>query len=125
MTGKRVIDGPSDGESPQRKGWPTDPEMLAFIAETEKNYPPSANVAGPDEARRAYNALCKAFAVPHPPGVVTRDRKLAATNPSREIPIRHYHDADTDFDDLDAGVRTTDAKLARLFGADVPNGRSD
>ncbi|MGI9406968.1 MAG: alpha/beta hydrolase [Hyphomicrobiaceae bacterium] len=69
---------------------PTDPEVLAFIDETARHYPETSNRASADEARAAYNALCKAFDYPHPAGVSTKDSTVEAANPDREIPARHY-----------------------------------
>ncbi len=73
---------------------PTDPEVLAFIEETARHYPETSNRASPEEARRAYDTLCEAFEVSHPPGAVTNDTVVKAQSPTRSIAIRRYRDED-------------------------------
>ena len=101
-----------------RPGWPTDPEMIAFIAKTAEHYPKDVNQAAPNEARKAYDTLCEAFAFEHPPGVLSIDDTISAVNPKREIPVRRYSDLDL-YDDFE--LETPDAKLQELFGAGNAN----
>ena len=82
-----------------RPGWPSDPEVLAFIEETAKHYPESANRASAEEARRNYDALCEAFDSSHPRGVVAHDTIVTAKKPRRKIPIRRYHAEDPEPDE--------------------------
>ncbi|MEL6288709.1 MAG: alpha/beta hydrolase [Pseudomonadota bacterium] len=108
-----------------RPGWPTDPEMLAFLHETARHYPATGTQAGPQQQRIDYTALCEAFAVPYPPSITASDRTVTAENPRREIPIRHYVDSDLFEGEIEPDLQTGDEKLARLFGRDPDVSASD
>lgn len=100
-----------------RPGWPTDPEVLAFIEETAKHYSSDKSTASAQEAREAYDALCAAFDVPHPDGIETSDALVAATDPVRQIPVRTYRDTDDGTE-----IQTQDLALKKLFGGeDTPS----
>lgn len=62
----------------------TDPEVLAFIADTEAAYPAEANAADPGDNRRLYDAMCAVFRAPRPPGLTVTDEIVAA------VPVRRY-----------------------------------
>ena len=96
-----------------KPGWPTDPEVLAFIEETALHYPEASNRASANDSRNAYNALCAAFDYPHPDGVTAEDSTVNATKPKRKIPIRTYRDAD---ENPDLDIR--DEQLQKIFGAE-------
>jgi len=61
-----------------------DPEMRAFIADTERYYPATANSGDREEARALYDRLCAGFRAPRPAGVTSTD---ASAN---EVPVRRY-----------------------------------
>ena len=67
-----------------------DPEVLRFVAESERWYPASANEADAEENRRAYDRMCAAFRAPRPPGVVVRDWDLAVNAPDPLVHLREY-----------------------------------
>lgn len=62
----------------------TDPQVLAFIAETEAAYPPEANSADAAGNRRFYDAMCDRFRAPRPAGLAVTDRRLGG------VPCRIY-----------------------------------
>lgn len=62
----------------------TDPQVLAFIAETEAAYPAEANGASATENRRYYDAMCARFRAPRPPGLAVEDRAVGG------VPCRVY-----------------------------------
>lgn len=53
-----------------------DPQVLAFIAETEACYPSEANAAGAAENRTYYDAMCARFRAPRPDGMIVTDRPV-------------------------------------------------
>lgn len=62
----------------------SDPQVRAFIAQTEAAYPPEANGASAAENRRYYDAMCAQFRAPRPPGLAVADRTLGG------VPCRVY-----------------------------------
>ncbi len=96
-----------------RAGWPTDPEVLAFIDETAKHYPDGVNQSSVAESRTAYNALCAAFDYPYPLGVTSEDGSVTATKPKRKIPTRTYRDSEESAD-----IDIQDSNLRKLFGGE-------
>jgi len=71
----------------------TDPEVLAFIAQSEAHYPADANLASVEDNRRIYDAMCAAFRRPRPADVTVEDGAVPATEPERRIPVRLYRRA--------------------------------
>ncbi len=61
-----------------------DGETWAFIARSEACYPPDTATRSVAEQRDFYNAMCRAFHVPHPPGVTACDRMAG------RVPVRDY-----------------------------------
>lgn len=57
-----------------------DPQVLAFIAETEASYPPEANLADVKENRRYYDAMCDRFRAARPQGLIVEDRAIAGVS---------------------------------------------
>lgn len=55
-----------------------DPEVLGFVAESERWYPASANEADAEDNRKIYDQMCAAFRAPRPPGVAVRDTVIPA-----------------------------------------------
>ncbi|MCW6509509.1 alpha/beta hydrolase [Lichenifustis flavocetrariae] len=65
-----------------------DPDIQAFIAESERFYPPDAATRSIVDQRRLYHAYAHAFAVRRPSGIESQDAMLATTG--RSIPLRRY-----------------------------------
>jgi acetyl esterase len=61
-----------------------DPEVLAFIAAVQRLSPKGTNVATAADQRRAYDAVCAAFAYPHPDGVAVENTREGG------VPLRVY-----------------------------------
>ena len=61
-----------------------DPGLRAFIAETERFYPPDAIDLSIAEQRACYDAMCAHFLKPYPAGVRAEDFQIAG------VPVRHY-----------------------------------
>lgn len=62
----------------------TDPQVLAFIRDTEASYPPEANSADANGNRMAYNQMCTVFRVPRPEELPVEDRPIGG------VPCRIY-----------------------------------
>ncbi len=61
-----------------------DPQVLAFIANTEASYPPEANTAGAAENRTYYDAMCARFRAPRPADMIVADCRIGG------VPCRLY-----------------------------------
>ncbi|MFO1173904.1 MAG: alpha/beta hydrolase [Paracoccaceae bacterium] len=61
-----------------------DAETWAFIRETDRWYPPETATFTVAEQRRVYDAMCRAFHYPYPPGLTVRDESLGG------VPCRIY-----------------------------------
>lgn len=61
-----------------------DAETWAFVAETQRHYPPDAVARSVAEQRGVYNDLCRAFFQGYPPGVTSEDVSIG------DIPTRRY-----------------------------------
>ncbi len=61
-----------------------DDETWAFIDRTAACYPPETATRSVAEQRKIYDAMCRAFHVPHPSGVTVRDRMGGG------VPVRDY-----------------------------------
>jgi acetyl esterase len=71
-------------------GFDLDSQVRHFIQRTEsftEGLGPDSPVA---DVRQAYERMCHAFALPHPPGLRARDGVLHARNPARTLPVRSY-----------------------------------
>lgn len=66
-----------------------DRETWAFIARTDRWYPPETIGLPIGEQRAIYDAMCRAFHSGHPAGVQTRDSLIGAFG--HRFAIRHYH----------------------------------
>lgn len=66
-----------------------DPEILAFIADTEAAYPADTNGATAADNRRFYDAMCRVFRVARPAGVAVLDEIIGG------VPVRVYRHAGT------------------------------
>ena len=64
-----------------------DPEMRAFVAETEAHYPPDTVALDAAGQRAVYDRMCAAMRAPRPPGVAVRDIRAAG------VPVRDYSGA--------------------------------
>jgi acetyl esterase len=65
-----------------------DAGMEAFIAKSEKAFPPDYRDYSLEEQREMYRALCRAFKRPHPPGLAVEDRTVPAGG--HAVPVRTY-----------------------------------
>ncbi len=65
-----------------------DDEIRAYIARCEALDPADQPLAGPEEQRRRYRALCRAFDAPRPEGLTVTDTDVEAA--THRIPIRIY-----------------------------------
>ncbi|MEM1199635.1 MAG: alpha/beta hydrolase [Pseudomonadota bacterium] len=65
-----------------------DPGLRAFVAETERFYPPDAVTLTITEQRSCYDALCAHFLKPYPEGVSAEDLEISG------VPVRHYTPGD-------------------------------
>ena len=65
-----------------------DRETWAFIARTDRWYPPETTGLPIDEQRAIYDAMCREFHGGHPAGVHTRDSLVGVSG--RKLAIRHY-----------------------------------
>ncbi|MAU96686.1 MAG: carboxylesterase [Fulvimarina sp.] len=63
---------------------PDEAEILAFQAECDRFYPPDAVSASVSQQRAWYDALCRTFDTPHPPGISVEDAPVAG------VPTRRY-----------------------------------
>ncbi len=70
---------------------PTEPEILAFIEEVARFYPPGSIGGGIEVQRERYDALCKNFDAPLPDGLTVNDE--AAPHPDGPVPLRRYRPA--------------------------------
>ena len=71
-------------------GFDLDSQVRDFIRRTDAFYaavPPDAPLA---DIRQAYDRMCEAFALPHPPGLRARDGVLHAHNPERTLRVRSF-----------------------------------
>lgn len=64
---------------------PDEPGICEFIAKCDGFLPPDAVAAGIMQQRKWYDALCAAFAYPHPPGLLSRDDQIAG------VAVRSYY----------------------------------
>lgn len=70
---------------------PSEPEILAFIEEVDRFYPPGTIGGGIEVQRECYDALCKNFDAPLPAGLITSEQ--SAPHPDAPVPLRRYHPA--------------------------------
>lgn len=70
---------------------PTEPGILAFIAEVDSHYPPKSVEAPIEKQRARYDALCRGFDAPLPAGLSTSDE--TAPHPDAPVPLRRYRPA--------------------------------
>ncbi len=70
---------------------PTEPEILAFIEEVNRFYPPGSIGGGIEVQRERYDALCKNFDAPLPAGLSVSEE--SAPHPDRPVPLRRYRPA--------------------------------
>jgi len=70
---------------------PTEPGILAFIAEVESHYPPKSVEAPIAQQRARYDALCRGFDAPLPAGLTTSDE--TGPHPEHPVPLRRYRPA--------------------------------
>jgi len=70
---------------------PTEPEILAFIAEVDSYYPPKSVEAPIAQQRARYDALCRGFDAPLPAGLTVADE--TAPHPQGSVPLRRYRPA--------------------------------
>ncbi|MBV8563934.1 MAG: alpha/beta hydrolase fold domain-containing protein, partial [Methylobacteriaceae bacterium] len=68
-----------------------DPEIAAFIAETEAFYPADASSRSTAEQRRLYDAYAAAFAPARPPGLAIDDANVLVSG--RAVAVRRYRRA--------------------------------
>lgn len=68
-----------------------DPELWAYIDRVNEWYPPEIVYMPIDRQRAVYDAMCRAFREPYPPGVKASDSSVG----DRAIPVRRYHMAGT------------------------------
>lgn len=69
-----------------------DPDVEAFVADTERFYPSDSARRGLAEQRRLYDAYARAFGAVRPAGIVVRDTTLAVQG--RRLALRHYRKAE-------------------------------
>ncbi|OLP61256.1 carboxylesterase [Xaviernesmea oryzae] len=67
---------------------PTEPEILAFQAQSDSFYPPDAVSAPISEQRRFYDALCARFDQPSPVGLVREEGQVGPVQIRRYGPAR-------------------------------------
>ena len=65
---------------------PTEDDILAFIAEVDRHYPPNSAEAAIETQRARYDALCRNFDAPLPKGLATSDE--TAAHPDGLVPLR-------------------------------------
>jgi acetyl esterase len=70
---------------------PTEPEILAFIAEVDSHYPPKSVEAPIAQQRARYDALCRGFDAPLPAGLTVAGE--TAPHPQGSVPLRRYRPA--------------------------------
>src|SRR3546814_19199545 len=70
---------------------PTEPGILAFIAEVDSHYPPKSVEAPIEKQRERYDALCRGFDAPLPAGMMVTDE--TAPHPDGTVPLRRYRPA--------------------------------
>ncbi|MER8884247.1 alpha/beta hydrolase [Mesorhizobium sp. M0816] len=70
-----------------------DPELWAYIDRVNEWYPPEIVYMPIDRQRAVYDAMCRAFREPYPPGVKASDSAVPAGD--RAIPVRRYQMAGT------------------------------
>ncbi|MER9442605.1 alpha/beta hydrolase [Mesorhizobium sp. M0340] len=68
-----------------------DPELWAYIDRVNEWYPPEIVYMPIDRQWAVYDAMCRAFREPYPPGVKASDSSVG----DRAIPVRRYHMAGT------------------------------
>lgn len=71
-----------------------DAGVRAFIKRTESFGKGLGSDATLAEIRHAYDQMCAAFAIRHPPGLRTRDAILHAQNPARTLAVRSFASPD-------------------------------
>ncbi|MCA0051345.1 alpha/beta hydrolase [Mesorhizobium sp. B283B1A] len=65
-----------------------DPALWAYIDSINAWYPPEIVDQPIAKQRAVYDRMCRALRQPYPPGVVAKDRLIAAAG--RDIPVRRY-----------------------------------
>lgn len=70
---------------------PLDPDMIAFAAEIARATPPEASTWPLSRQREAWNAVCRRFRAPRPPGVAVTD--LTIEGPGGPLGLRIYRPA--------------------------------
>jgi acetyl esterase len=65
-----------------------DTEIWAFIAKTDRWFPPEVSALPVERQRAIYNAMCRAFHAGRPAGVTVQDR--AIDGPGGRLALRHY-----------------------------------
>ncbi|WP_193368710.1 alpha/beta hydrolase [Pelagibius marinus] len=70
---------------------PSEPEILAFIEEVARFYPPGSIGGGIEVQRARYDALCQNFDAPLPSGLSVSDE--SAPHPDGPVPLRRYRSA--------------------------------
>src|SRR3546814_14611243 len=70
---------------------PTEPGILAFIAEVDSHYPPTSVEAPIEKKRGRYDAHCRGFAVTLPAGMMVTDE--TAPPPAGPVPLRRTRPA--------------------------------
>lgn len=79
------------GAEPRRSGLQAlDPEIRAFIAESDLDYPADAASRPVVEQRGFYDAMCARFRAPRPDGVAVTDGAIARPDSPGGVPIRSY-----------------------------------
>lgn len=68
-----------------------DAEMWAFVAETNRWFPPESSSLPIERQRTIYNAMCRSFHAGRPPGVSAHDRSI--DGPDGPLTIRRYRPA--------------------------------
>lgn len=61
-----------------------DAETWAFIRETASHFPKNSVTMDVADQRRLYDAMCRAFHIPHPPGITVTDQQADG------VPVRIY-----------------------------------
>lgn len=71
-----------------------DPEMWAFVAESDRWFPPESNGLPLTQQRAIYNAMCRGFHAGRPAGVSVRDQSIQG--PAGALAVRQYRRAPTE-----------------------------
>ena len=71
-------------------GFNLDSQVRDFIRRTDRYYEGLEPDAPLPDMRQAYDRMCDGFALPHPPGLHSRDGVLHARNPDRTLRVRSF-----------------------------------